>query len=68
MTKQEIDILIEAGEPLECFFGIRKQTYSIGNKRITQKQFDEARKRFEGKLEFKHIGGGFNTHRYTLKK
>ena len=67
MTKQEIDKLILAGEPLEMFFGSTKDIYSVGNYRITEKQFNEARKRFYGKLNFKINTGGFTRHIYTIK-
>ncbi len=68
MTKQEIDNLINQGEPLERVFGIRQISHNLGTQRITSKQFDAALKRFEGKLDFKHIGSGITVHRYTLKK
>jgi len=68
MTKQDIDNLIEQGEPLEMHFGIRKISHFLGFNSITSKQFDAAKKRFDGRLDFKHIGSGITIHRYTLKK
>jgi len=68
MTKQEIDQLIEAGEPLEKQFMITSIWYLIGGKKITEKKFLAAKERFKGKLEFKFVEGGITIHRYTLKK
>ena len=68
MTKQEIDNLINQGEPLAKIFGIRKIFHALGHNNITSKQFDAALKRFEGKLDFKHVGSGITVHRYTLKQ
>lgn len=67
MTVKEIDDLIKQGSEVIMFFGIRKNSYSISNKRITQKQFASAIGRWGDKLEFRHEGVGFTQHIYKLK-
>jgi len=67
MTAKEIDTLIENGAEVIMFFGIRKNTYSVLNKRLTQKQFAAAIGRWGDKLEFRSEGNGFSQHIYKLK-
>lgn len=68
MTQKEIDKAINEGKELKLVFYIRSRSFTIGTNRITEKQFDAARKRFEGKLDFTPIFSGLTTHIYKLKQ
>jgi hypothetical protein len=68
MTQKEIDKAINEGKELKIKFGIRSMCFAIGTNRITEKQFDAASKRFEGKLDFTPVYGGLTTHIYKLKQ
>lgn len=68
MTKEEIDSLILEGKPLEAKFFPRKIWFSLGGNKITEKQFDAAKKRFEGRLDCKADFSGLTTHTYTIKQ
>lgn len=67
MTKKEIDQLILDGKQLEVFFGSTKNVYSLGDIRITQKQYQGVIERFKDRLNFKMILAGFTRHQYTIK-
>jgi len=65
MTKKEINKRFENGEILTMSFGIRQNTYSIGDNRITVRQFDSVRKEYKDNLNFKADYGGFTRHYYS---
>jgi hypothetical protein len=67
MTQKEIDKAINEGKELKLIFYIRQRAYAIGTTKITEKQFDAARIRFEGKLDFTPVHSGLTTHIYKLK-
>lgn len=69
MVAKEIDEKINNGESLCMCFGLwGKNSFKIGDNRITEKQYDLARKRFEGKLVFTGDYGGLTKHYYKLNK
>ena len=55
------------GESIQNFFGIRKNTYTIGKDGISSLQYDKIRDEFEGKHEHKVLGGGYTKHILTYK-
>lgn len=68
MVAKEIDDKINNGKSLTMCFGLwGKNSFFIGENRITEKQYDSARERFKDKLEFSADYGGRTKHYYKLK-
>lgn len=65
MTKQEIESRFKAGEELIQTFYIRSSGYQIGDKRITQRQFNAAINIMPYRLDI--IGLGITRHVYKYK-
>ena len=69
MNIEELVERFKNGETLQCYFGIKKNTHSIGNEKITQKQFDLALSQFKkSEIKFELIASGFTRHNYTYIK
>lgn len=68
MVAKEIDDKINNGKSLTMCFGLwGKNSFLIGENRITEKQYYSARERFKDKLEFSADYGGLTKHYYKLK-
>jgi hypothetical protein len=68
MKKEFIDTLLDDGRPLTRTFYTRNVGYSIGTFKITERQFDAAIKRHDGKLKLTQDHSGFGKHHYHLIK
>lgn len=67
MVQKEIIKKLEEGKQLIKTFGVKTDWYTIGEDRITSKQFDAVLSLYKDKLDFNGIYGGFTKHIYTIK-